>query len=383
MKNYLFTSESVSEGHPDKMADQISDGILDAILRDDPKGRVAAETMISTGMCVVSGEVTTSTYVDIPEIVRGVVKDIGYDHSEKGFDYKTCAVLTSIDQQSADIAMGVDDGEDKLQGAGDQGIMFGYAINETDQQMPMTIAYSHQLVEKLAQLRKSGGGDFLRPDSKSQVTFQYEDGKPKRVDTVLISTQHSPDVTQEKIKEFVVEECIKKIIPSQWMDGATKFIVNPTGRFVIGGPQGDCGLTGRKIIVDTYGGHGAHGGGAFSGKDPSKVDRSAAYAARHIAKNIVAAQLAEKCLVQLAYAIGVAEPVSVMVNDYGTSSVGAEKLSEAVRELWGLKPHEIVESFDLLKPRYRNTAAYGHFGRTGESFTWEKTDKVEALKSYF
>jgi len=383
MKNYLFTSESVSEGHPDKMADQISDAILDAILKDDPKGRVAAETMISTGMCVVSGEVTTSTYVDIPAIVRSVVKDIGYDHSDKGFDYKTCAVLTSIDQQSADIAMGVDDAADKLQGAGDQGIMFGYAINETDQQMPMTIAFSHQLVENLAQLRKTGGGDFLRPDSKSQVTFQYENGKPKRVDTILISTQHSPDVTQEKIKEFVIEECIKKIIPAQWIDGSTKFVINPTGRFVIGGPQGDCGLTGRKIIVDTYGGHGAHGGGAFSGKDPSKVDRSAAYAGRHIAKNIVAAGMADRCLVQLAYAIGVADPVSIMVDDYGTSKVGPEKLSEAVRELWGLKPHEIVANYDLLKPRYRNTASYGHFGRTGESFTWEKTDKVEALKNYF
>jgi len=385
MKDYLFTSESVSEGHPDKMADQISDAILDAILKDDPSGRVAAETMVSTGMCVVSGEVTTSTYVDIPTIVRSVVKDIGYDHSEKGFDYNTCAVLTSLDQQSADIAMGVDEGAGayKEQGAGDQGIMFGYAINETDEHMPLTIDFSHKLMETLARVRKDDPQSFLRPDSKSQVTFQYEDGKPKRVDAVVISTQHSPEATQDQIRELVIEECIKKVIPAKWMDASTKFIINPTGRFVIGGPQGDCGLTGRKIIVDTYGGHGAHGGGAFSGKDPSKVDRSAAYAGRHIAKNIIAAGLAEKCLVQLAYAIGVADPVSIMVNDYGTSKVGPEKLSTAVRELWGLKPQEIVKNYDLLKPRYRPTAAYGHFGRTGESFTWEKTDKVDALKNYF
>ena len=383
MKNYLFTSESVSEGHPDKMADQISDAILDEILKNDSKGRVAAETMVSTGMCVVSGEITTSCYVDIPEVVRNVVKDIGYDHSDKGFDYNTCAVLTSIDQQSADIAMGVDDGANKEQGAGDQGIMFGYAVNETPEFMPITLAYSHEILKTMAAKRKANAVDFLRPDSKSQVTFEYVDGKPTRVDAVVVSTQHSPEVTQDQIKEFVIEEVIRKVIPAKWMDTSTKFIINPTGRFVVGGPQGDCGLTGRKIIVDTYGGHGAHGGGAFSGKDPSKVDRSAAYAGRHIAKNIVAAGLAEKCLVQLAYAIGVAEPVSIMVNDYGTSKVGGEKLAGAVKEIWGLKPHQITEQYDLLKPRYRPTSAYGHFGRSEDSFTWEKADKVEALKSYF
>lgn len=383
MKNYLFTSESVSEGHPDKMADQISDGVLDAILKQDPAARVAAETMITTGMAIVAGEISTKCYVEIPEIVRGVIKDIGYDNSEKGFDYKTCAVLTSIDQQSPDIAMGVDQTGGKEQGAGDQGLMFGYAINETSEMMPLTTSLSHKLVKKLAEKRKSGAVDFLRPDSKSQVTFQYEDGKPTRVDAVVISTQHSPNATQNQIREFVVEEVIKKVIDEKWLDTKTKFYVNPTGQFIIGGPQGDCGLTGRKIIVDTYGGHGAHGGGAFSGKDPSKVDRSAAYAGRHIAKNIVAAGLADKCLVQLAYAIGVAEPVSVMVDDYGTGKVSGEELAKAVRELWGLKPSQIVRDFDLLKPRYRATAAYGHFGRNEESFTWEKLDKVDALKSFF
>ena len=383
MKNYLFTSESVSEGHPDKMADQISDGVLDAILKEDPNGRVAAETMITTGMAIVAGEISTKCYVEIPEIVRSVIKDIGYDDSAKGFDYQTCAVLTSIDQQSPDIAMGVDEGGNKEQGAGDQGLMFGYAINETPELMPITTSFSHQLVKVLADKRKAGVVDYLRPDSKSQVTFEYVDGKPTRVDTVVISTQHSPDVTQSALKEFVIEEVIKNVIDEKWMDAKTKFVINPTGNFVVGGPQGDCGLTGRKIIVDTYGGHGAHGGGAFSGKDPSKVDRSAAYAGRHIAKNIVAAGLADRCLVQLAYAIGVAEPVSVMVDNYGTGKVTGEQLSNAVRELWGLKPSQIVETFDLLKPRYRPTAAYGHFGRTEDSFTWEKLDKVDALKSYF
>ncbi len=383
MKNYLFTSESVSEGHPDKMADQISDGILDAILKEDPYGRVAAETMITTGMTVVAGEISTKCYVEIPEIVRSVIKEIGYDDSAKGFDYQTCAVLTSIDQQSPDIAMGVDEASGKEQGAGDQGLMFGYAINETPEFMPLTTSLSHKLVKTLAEKRKANVVNWLRPDSKSQVTFEYVDGKPTRVDTVVISTQHGPDVSQGTIREFVIEEVIKNVIDEKWLDTKTKFIVNPTGKFVIGGPQGDCGLTGRKIIVDTYGGHGAHGGGAFSGKDPSKVDRSAAYAGRHIAKNIVAAGLAQRCLVQLAYAIGVAEPVSVMVDDYGTSKVGPDELSKAVRELWGLKPSQIVKDFDLLKPRYRTTAAYGHFGRTEESFTWEKTDKVDALKSFF
>lgn len=382
MKNYLFTSESVSEGHPDKISDQISDAILDEILKQDPKGRVAAETLVTTGMCLVAGEISTKAQFSVPDIARQVIKDIGYDNTDKGFDYKTCAVLSTLDQQSADIAMGVNDSDSKEQGAGDQGIMFGYAINETDHQMPLSIHLSHKLVQVLAQKRKNGA-DFLRPDSKSQVTVEYDNGKAKRVDAVVISTQHSEDVTQDRIKEFIMDEVINEVVPATWVDKNTKFFINPTGRFVIGGPQGDCGLTGRKIIVDTYGGHGAHGGGAFSGKDPSKVDRSAAYASRHIAKNIVAAGLAEKCLVQLAYAIGVAEPVSIMVNDFGTGSQGPEKLEKAVRELWGLKPAQIVAQFDLLKPRYRATAAYGHFGRTEDSFTWEKTDKVEALKSYF
>ena len=383
MKNYLFTSESVSEGHPDKMADQVSDAILDAILAQDPQGRVAAETMITTGMVVVAGEISTQCYVEIPEIVRNVIKDIGYDSSDKGFDYQTCAVLTSIDQQSPDIAMGVDKNGNKEQGAGDQGLMFGYAINETAEQMPLTVSLSQKLVKVLAEKRKKGVVDYLRPDSKSQVTFEYVDGKPIRVDSVVISTQHGPQVSQDQIREFVIQEVIKEVIGENWMDKKTRFFVNPTGRFLIGGPQGDCGLTGRKVIVDTYGGHGAHGGGAFSGKDPSKVDRSAAYAARHIAKNIVAAKLASRCLIQLAYVIGVAEPVSIMVDDYGTGKVSGEELSKAVRELWGLKPSQIVEDFDLLKPRYRSTAVYGHFGREEESFTWERLNKVEALKSYF
>ena len=384
MKNYLFTSESVSEGHPDKMADQISDGILDAILKEDPLGRVAAETMTTTGMVVVAGEISTQCYVEIPEIVREVIKDIGYDDNiNKGFDYKTCAILTSIDQQSPDIAMGVDENGNKEQGAGDQGLMFGYAINETPEMMPLTISLSHKLVKILADKRKQKVVDYLGPDSKSQVTFEYIEGQPRRVDSVVISTQHHSKTTQSQIREFVVEEVIKKVIDEKWMDRKTRFLVNPTGRFTIGGPQGDCGLTGRKVIVDTYGGHGAHGGGAFSGKDPSKVDRSAAYAARHIAKNIVASGLAHRCLVQLAYAIGVAEPVSIMVNDYGTSRVGGEELSRAVCTLWRLKPSQIVKDFDLLKPRYLPTAAYGHFGREEETFTWERLDKVDALKAYF
>jgi S-adenosylmethionine synthetase len=383
MKNYLFTSESVSEGHPDKIADQISDAVLDEILRQDPKGRVACETLVTTGMCVVAGEITTKANFSVPEIARNVIKNIGYDNSEKGFDYKTCAVITTLDKQSPDIAMGVDDGAQKEQGAGDQGIMFGYAINETPEVMPLTISLSHKLMQNLASMRKQNKVNFLRPDSKSQVTVEYVDGKAKRVDAVVISTQHSEDVSHAALKEFIMDQVIPESIPSQWLDKNTKYFINPTGRFVIGGPQGDCGLTGRKIIVDTYGGHGAHGGGAFSGKDPSKVDRSAAYAARHIAKNIVSAGLAEKCLVQLAYAIGVAEPVSVMVNDYGTGKVASEKLSAAVKVIWGLKPAQITEQFDLLKPRYSKTAAYGHFGRNEESFTWEKLNKVDALKDYF
>ncbi len=379
MKDYLFTSESVSEGHPDKMADQISDAVLDAILAKDPKGRVACETMISTGFVALAGEITTSCYVDMPEIVRETIKKIGYDSSDKGYDYQTCAVLTSIDRQSPDIAMGVDDDQHE-QGAGDQGLMFGYAVNETPELMPLSLSLSHKLVKDLAQIRKSDKKSFLRPDSKSQVTVEYEAGKIKRVDAIVVSTQHSEDVSLEDLQSYLREELIAKSVSDKWIDDKTKIFINPTGRFVIGGPMGDCGLTGRKIIVDTYGGHGAHGGGAFSGKDPSKVDRSAAYAARHVAKNIVSAGLADKCLVQLAYAIGVAEPVSIMINDYGTSKVGPDLLTKAVRELWTLKPADIVKELDLLKPRYIKTAAYGHFGREEEEFTWERTNKVEALK---
>jgi S-adenosylmethionine synthetase len=380
MKNYLFTSESVSEGHPDKVADQISDAILDAILEQDPRGRVACETLITTGVAVVAGEITTKAHLDVAAIVRGVVRDIGYDDGRKGFDANSCAIMNTIGQQSADIAMGVDTHVSKEQGAGDQGIMFGYAVNETPEFMPLSISLAHQLVHNLAKARKANQVTWLRPDAKSQVTVEYVDNKIKRVDAVVISTQHGEEATEKMIKDFVMEEIIKKTIPAEYLDSKTKYYINPTGRFVIGGPQGDCGLTGRKIIVDTYGGHGAHGGGAFSGKDPSKVDRSAAYAARHVAKNIVAAGLAEKCLVQLSYAIGVAEPVSIMVNEYGTSKVGSEVLSKAVREIWNLKPASIIEQFDLLKPKYRKTAAYGHFGRNEPEFTWEKTDKVEALR---
>ncbi|MEZ4872200.1 MAG: methionine adenosyltransferase [Bdellovibrionales bacterium] len=379
MQNYLFTSESVSEGHPDKMADQISDAVLDALLARTQKSRVACETMISTGFVTIAGEITTECYVDLPDIVRSTIKNIGYDSSDKGFDYQTCGVFTSIDRQSPDIAMGVDDDKHE-QGAGDQGLMFGYAINETPEQMPLSISLSHKLVQELANLRKSGNVNFLRPDSKSQVTIEYENGKPKRIDAVVLSTQHSEDVTQKEIQDFVRSELIEKVVPKNLIDNNTKFHVNPTGRFVIGGPMGDCGLTGRKIIVDTYGGHGAHGGGAFSGKDPSKVDRSAAYAARHVAKNIVAAGLAEKCLVQVAYAIGVADPVSLMIEDYGTSKAGSDVLTKAVKEIWSLKPADIVKNLDLLKPRYKKTAAYGHFGREEAEFTWEATDKVAALK---
>ena len=380
MKNYLFTSESVSEGHPDKVADQISDAVLDAILAQDPKGRVACETLVTTGVAVVAGEVTTKARIDVPSIVRDVVNGIGYDDGRKGFDGNSCAVMVTLDRQSPDIAMGVDTSTNKEQGAGDQGIMFGYAVNETPEFMPLSINLSHKLVHELAKLRKAYKVNWLRPDAKSQVTVEYVDGRIKRVDAVVISTQHGEEATEAMIKEFVMDEVVKKVIPAEYLDSKTKYFINPTGRFVIGGPQGDCGLTGRKIIVDTYGGHGAHGGGAFSGKDPSKVDRSAAYAARHVAKNIVAAGLAERCLVQTSYAIGVADPVSIMVNDYGTSKVGAEVLSKAVREVWNLKPAAIIEQFDLLKPKYRKTAAYGHFGRNEPEFTWERTDKVDALR---
>jgi S-adenosylmethionine synthetase len=378
LKNYFFTSESVSEGHPDKMADQISDAVLDAILAQDPRGRVACETLLTTGLICVAGEISTSAKVNFTEIARETVKKIGYDDTDKGFDYKTCGVIVAVGQQSPDIAMGVKETGSEDQGAGDQGLMFGYAVNESPDLMPLTISLSHKILKEMAAQRKAGVVDFLRPDAKSQVTFQYENGKPKHIDTIVVSTQHSEAATHAQLKEYVMESVLRKVIPSQWMDNKTKILVNPTGRFVIGGPMGDAGVTGRKIIVDTYGGHGAHGGGAFSGKDPSKVDRSAAYAARHVAKNIVAAGLAEKCLVQVAYAIGVAEPVSINVNDYGTSQVGHEVLEKAVREVWSLKPARIVKDLDLLKPIYSATSTYGHFGR--EEFSWEKTNKVDQLK---
>lgn len=385
MKNFIFTSESVSEGHPDKMADQISDAVLDQILSQDPKGRVACETLLTTGLVVIAGEITTSARVNFSEVARETIKKIGYDHSDKGFDYKTCAVTVAVGQQSPDISMGVKETGSDDQGAGDQGLMFGYATNETSELMPLTLSLSHRLVRDLAALRKNNVVNWLRPDAKSQVSVQYENGQAKRIDTIVISTQHAEDVSLKQIQEFIMEELIQKAIPAKWVDKNTKFHINPTGRFVTGGPMGDAGLTGRKIIVDTYGGHGAHGGGAFSGKDPTKVDRSAAYAARHVAKNIVAAGLAEKCLVQVAYAIGVAEPVSISVNDYGTSKVGTEKLEKAVRQLWDLRPARIVKEFDLLKPIYSPTAAYGHFGREERLnegfFSWEKTNKIEQLKA--
>lgn len=380
-QQFLFTSESVSEGHPDKMADQISDAILDAILSQDPFGRVACETLLTTGLCVIAGEITTTARINFSDVARETIKKIGYDHSDKGFDYKTCGVMVALGQQSPDIAQGVRKTLTDDQGAGDQGIMFGYACNETEEAMPLSLSLSHSLLKKLADHRKNNEVDWLRPDSKSQVTVEYDGNTIKRVDTVVISTQHSESVSQKDIYEFVMERVIKPVIPSHYLDSKTKYLVNPTGRFVVGGPMGDAGLTGRKIIVDTYGGHGAHGGGAFSGKDPSKVDRSAAYAARHVAKNIVKAGLADKCLVQLAYAIGVAEPVSILVNDYGTSKVGSQNLERAVRVLWDLRPGRILKEFDLLRPIYSPSAAYGHFGRS--EFPWESLSKVEGLRSFF
>jgi S-adenosylmethionine synthetase len=384
-RNYLFTSESVTEGHPDKIADQISDAVLDALLAQDPKSRVACETLVTTGLIIVAGEVTTNARVDYADIARETVKRIGYDSSEKGFDYKTCGVMVTLDRQSPDISQGVTVGQgmhnQKEQGAGDQGIMFGYAVNESEQLMPLTIDLSHKLALRLSQVRKDNTLGWLRPDGKTQVTVEYEDGKPKRVDAVVVSTQHDENITHKQIQEAVLEEVIKKTIPAQYLDAKTKYYINPTGRFVVGGPMGDCGLTGRKIIVDTYGGHGAHGGGAFSGKDPSKVDRSACYMGRYVAKNLVAAGLAERCLVQLAYAIGVAEPVSVMVNAFGTEKVELRKLEAAAREVFHLRPAGITESLNLLRPIYSKTAAYGHFGRAEPEFTWEKTDQVSALRS--
>ncbi|HFQ91315.1 MAG TPA: methionine adenosyltransferase [Chromatiales bacterium] len=379
-KSYLFTSESVSEGHPDKVADQISDAILDAILADDPKSRVACETLVNTGMVIISGEITTSAWVDMQDIVRQTIKRIGYNSSEMGFDWESCAVLTAIDKQSADIAMGVDESEEHEQGAGDQGLMFGFASNETDVLMPAPITYAHRLVKRQAEMRKKGVLPWLRPDAKSQVTFRYEDHKPVGIDAVVLSSQHDPDIDNKMLTEAVMDEIIKPVLPAEWIGKDTKFFINPTGRFVIGGPVGDCGLTGRKIIVDTYGGMARHGGGAFSGKDPSKVDRSAAYAGRYVAKNIVAAGLADRCEVQVSYAIGVAEPTSVSVETFGTGKVSEDKIITLIRDVFDLRPKGLVTMLDLLRPIYGNTAAYGHFGREEADFTWEKTDKAGILK---
>lgn len=379
MSSYLFTSESVSEGHPDKIADQISDAVLDEILKQDPKARVACETYVKTGMALVGGEITTSAWVDIENLTRQVICDIGYKHSEMGFDGNSCAVLNAIGKQSSDINQGVDRENPLDQGAGDQGIMFGYATNETEVLMPAAITYAHRLMEKQAEVRKSGKLAWLRPDAKSQVTLKYEDNKIVGVDAVVLSTQHSEEVSQKEIYEGVMEEIIKPILPREWLSQQTKYFINPTGRFVIGGPMGDCGLTGRKIIVDTYGGAARHGGGAFSGKDPSKVDRSAAYAARYVAKNIVAASLADRCEIQLSYAIGVAEPTSIMVETFGTGKVSNEILVKLVREFFDLRPYGLIKMLNLIQPIYRQTAAYGHFGR--EQFPWEKVDRAEELRA--
>ena len=373
MKDFIFTSESVSEGHPDKMADQISDAILDAFLEQDSRSRVACETLVAPGLVAVSGEVNTRCYVDITGVVKGVLSSIGYNHSKKGMDYKSCSVLTTINHQSPDISQAVGFGEN--QGAGDQGIMFGYAVDETEEFMPLSISLSHQLMKELAVLRKSAGYDFLWPDSKSQVSIRYKDGQVDSVSDVVVSTQHSPDVSVEKVREFVVEELIKKIIPKKWLKD-TQYIVNPGGRFVVGGPEADTGLTGRKIIVDTYGGHGSHGGGCFSGKDPSKVDRSGAYIARHIAKSLVASGILKKCLVQISYAIGRKTPLSLYIEDYGTSTLDQKSLCDIVLKNWNLSPGSVIQQLDLLKPRYRKTAVYGHFGRNEKEFTWEQVKQL-------
>jgi S-adenosylmethionine synthetase len=383
MQNYnLFTSESVSEGHPDKMADQISDAVLDSILKDDPESRVAVETMVKTGMAIIAGEVRTNTYVDLEDVVRKVITDIGYDNSDVGFDGNNCAVLNAIGKQSSDIAMGVDASETKDVGAGDQGLMFGYATDESDALMPAPIHFSHLLVKKQADVRKNNTLPWLRPDAKSQLTFKYENGKPVSIDAVVLSTQHSPNVSLSDLKDGVIEEIIKPVLPEQWIHKDTKFHINPTGQFIIGGPVGDCGLTGRKIIVDTYGGMARHGGGAFSGKDPTKVDRSAAYAGRYVAKNIVASGLAEKCEIQISYAIGVSEPTSISIDTYNTGKLKDSVIANIVKEEFDLRPRGLIEMLDLKRPIYQKTAAYGHFGRDDIDLPWEKTDKLDVLKKY-
>jgi S-adenosylmethionine synthetase len=378
--NFTFTSESVSEGHPDKVADQISDAVLDALLVQDPRSRVACETLVKTGMVILAGEVTTDAWVDLEALVRKVVCEIGYDHGDIGFDGQSCAVLNAIGKQSADIAMGVDEADDHEQGAGDQGLMFGYASNETEVLMPAPITYSHLLVKRQAEVRKNKTLSWLRPDAKSQITFRYENNKPVAIDAVVLSTQHSPEIATKALHEAVMDEIILPVLPKEWLHKDTKYFINPTGQFIIGGPVGDCGLTGRKIIVDTYGGMARHGGGAFSGKDPSKVDRSAAYMARYVAKNIVAAGLAERCEIQVSYAIGVAEPTSITVETFGTGKVSEDRLVQIIRDIFDLRPKGLIAMLGLLKPIYQTTAAYGHFGRTEDSFSWEKTDKVDALK---
>ncbi|MGC8731904.1 MAG: methionine adenosyltransferase [Halothiobacillaceae bacterium] len=380
-RDYVFTSESVSEGHPDKIADQISDAILDAILAQDKNARVACETLVKTGFVLLAGEVTTSAWVDLDELVRQVIVDIGYDSSEIGFDGRTCGVLSAIGKQSSDIAQGVDRIVNEEQGAGDQGLMFGFACNETDVLMPAPITYAHRLVKRQAKVRKNGTLPWLRPDAKSQVSFRYVDGKPVAVDAVVLSTQHHPDIAYKDLQEAVMETIIKPVLPAEWLHKNTKFHINPTGQFVIGGPVGDCGLTGRKIIVDTYGGMGRHGGGAFSGKDPSKVDRSAAYAGRYVAKNIVAAGLADRCEIQVSYAIGVAEPTSITVDTFGTGKIDDDRIAAIISEVFDLRPYGIIKMLDLIQPIYQKTAAYGHFGREEPEFTWEKTDKAEALRA--